>query len=76
MISDRLKKVILTQLDLDDWDIEDDTVASSVPGWDSLSHAQVICAVEDEFKIRFHTREIVQLENVGQLQSLVDQKTR
>ena len=74
MISERLKKVILTQLGLDDWDLQDNTVASQVPGWDSLSHAMVIAAVEAEFRVAFTTREVLQLASVGQLQSLVDRK--
>jgi hypothetical protein len=27
---------ILSTLDLDDWDLREDTVAPQVPGWDSL----------------------------------------
>jgi acyl carrier protein len=74
VISERLKKVILSQLGLDDWDLQDSTVATEVPGWDSLSHALVIAAVEGEFGLRFSTREILQLASVGQLQALVDSK--
>jgi hypothetical protein len=36
MISPELKKVILKQLDLDDFDLQDETIAPQVPGWDSL----------------------------------------
>ena len=75
MISDRLRKVILAQLELEEWDFQDNTIATTVPGWDSLSHARIICAIEDEYKIRFFTREIVRLQNVGELQKLVDQKS-
>lgn len=74
MVSDRLKKVILAQLKLDEWDIQDDTTAGTVPGWDSLSHVGIISAVEDAYKVRFKTQ-IVRLKNVGQLQALVDKKT-
>ena len=42
MISKDLKQVILQTLSLDDWEIADATVASQVPGWDSLSHVNVI----------------------------------
>ncbi len=76
MVSDRLKKVILTELGLDDWAIVDETVASEVPGWDSLNHVRVISAVEDAYKVRFRTSEIVRLKSVGQLQALLDSKTR
>jgi acyl carrier protein len=74
MVSDRLKKVILAELGLADWELADGTVAAQVPGWDSLSHARIISAVEDAYGIRFRTGEIVRLKNVGQLQALVDGK--
>ncbi len=74
MVSDKLKQVILGELGLDDWDIADETVASEVPGWDSLNHVRVINAVEDAFQVRFKTSEIVRLKNVGQLQALLDGK--
>ncbi len=75
MISDKLKKVILAELELDDWDLQDDTTAGLVPGWDSLSHVRIISAVEDAFGIRFKTAEIVRLQSLGELQALVERKT-
>jgi acyl carrier protein len=76
MISERLKKVIFTELELDGWEIDDGTTAGSVPGWDSLSHARIISAIEDDYNIRFSTNEILQLKNIGQLQFLIDTKTK
>ena len=75
MVSDKLKSVILKQLALDDWEIDEATTAGSVPGWDSLSHVGIISAVEDAYHLRFKTSEIVRLQNVGQLQALLDRKT-
>jgi acyl carrier protein len=74
MISDRLKQVILRELELEDWDMHDATTADTVPGWDSLSHAQVITAVEQTYGIRFKTMEVLRLKNVGDLQALIDRK--
>jgi acyl carrier protein len=74
MISDRLKRVILTELQLDEFSLEDSTIADTVPGWDSLSHARIITAVEAEYGIHFKTVEVIRLKNVGDLQALVDQK--
>jgi acyl carrier protein len=76
MVSDNLRKIILEQLELDQWPIQDDTTAAMVPGWDSLSHARIIAAIEDAFGIRFKMREVMQVENVGKLQALIDGKTR
>jgi acyl carrier protein len=57
MISERLKRTILKTLDLQDWDISDETFAYEIPGWDSLTHVAVLVAVEKEFGIRFHSTE-------------------
>jgi acyl carrier protein len=74
MISDRLKRTVLSALELDEFDLQDTTVASEVPGWDSLSHVRVISAVEAEFGARFKTIELLRLHNVGDLQALVDRQ--
>jgi acyl carrier protein len=76
MISPRMKKAILEQLRLDDFDLRDETTADQVPGWDSLSHVQILTAVENEFDIRFSGLEVLRLKNVGELQALVDKKLR
>lgn len=74
MISPELKKVILKQLNLDDYDIKDETTAPEVPGWDSLNHINIILAVEEHFKVKFKSYELLRLKCVGDLQKLLDLK--
>jgi acyl carrier protein len=74
MISDKLKKVILDVLELDDFDIKDETTADQVPGWDSLNHINVILAVEKEYNLKFKGIEILKIKNIGELQQLIDSK--
>lgn len=74
MISEELKKVILKELELDDFDLRDETKANEVPNWDSLSHVNVIVAIEKEFKVKFKGIEILKTKNVGDLQKLLDLK--
>jgi acyl carrier protein len=74
MISHRLKSIILSELDLEEFDISSTTAARSVPGWDSLSHVRIIVAVEAEYGIRFSTLELLKMKQVGDLQELVNQK--
>jgi len=45
--------------------------AHEVDRWDSLSHMDMILLVEEAFGIRFRTREIVDLMNVGDLVRLI-----
>lgn len=74
MISHELKAAILGALKLDDWEFTDSTVAAEVPGWDSLSHVNVVLAVEKQFGVRFSNVEVLRLTNVGELQRLVNSK--
>jgi len=74
MISQELKKVILNELDLDDFDLQDETMAPEVPGWDSLNHVNIIVAVENKFGVKFKSYEVLRLKNVGDLQKLLNAK--
>jgi acyl carrier protein len=47
------------------------TTAQDVDGWDSLMHINLIVAIERDFNIRFTTREITRLRNVGDLMDLI-----
>ncbi|MGA7721939.1 MAG: acyl carrier protein [Ignavibacteriaceae bacterium] len=77
MVSDKLTKLILNELNLKTFDFRDDTVASQVPGWDSYSHINIILAVEEEYNIHFKTDEILKIrkKNIGELQTLIDSKS-
>jgi acyl carrier protein len=76
MITDELKQILLATLKLDEWDIREETLASQIPGWDSLNHVNVILAVEKHFGVRFKPIEILKLKNIGDLQNLVNAKLK
>jgi acyl carrier protein len=74
MISEKLKHSILSELKLEDFSLEEGTTAEQVPGWDSLSHINIIVAIEKEFNIRFKGYEVLKCKNVGDLQNLINSK--
>jgi len=76
MVTDRLKKIICGELNLEPISVEikAETVANQVPGWDSLNHANIIVAIEKDYGVRFKSIEVLKCKNVGDLQNLVDSK--
>ena len=71
LIEPRLRACILRALNVPDFPLRRTTRAYEVPRWDSISHALVIVAVEDEFGVRFSTKDLLALETVGDLEDLV-----
>jgi len=76
MISERLKKIICNELNLgvELVEMDENTEADEVPGWDSLNHANIIVAIEKDYGVRFKGLEVLKCNNVGALQALVDSK--
>jgi acyl carrier protein len=50
------------------------TTANDVDAWDSLSHMNMVMAVEVKFGIRFALGELQSLKNVGDLIDLTEKK--
>ncbi len=52
-----------------------ETTADDISEWDSLSHVNLILAIEEAFDLHFNVTEIATLENVGQLADIIQQKS-
>jgi acyl carrier protein len=68
----QLKEILVDVLDVDAPDVDDlvltrETTANDVEGWDSLTHIQIVVAVEKSFKVRFTSREIQTWNSIGDL---------
>ncbi len=63
----RLNGIFENVLDLDGVQLARATQAPDVPGWDSVTHVQLLIAVEKTFGFRLRTAEMGGLKNVGDL---------
>ena len=65
-IFEKLNEIFEDVLDLDETpSLTDETSANDIEEWDSLSHIQLVVAIEKTFGIKFSSQEILNWKNVG-----------
>ncbi len=73
-IFDKLNEIFVDVLDLDEVELTDATTADDIEEWDSLSHVQLVVAIEKAFGVKFTALEIMKWKNVGELVDSIAQK--
>jgi acyl carrier protein len=74
MISDQLTKVFREVFGDESITLDTQTTADDIDGWDSLSHINLIIAIEIAFGIEFTQQEIRSFNNVGDMQKCIEEK--
>lgn len=54
--------------------IFEQTTASDIPGWDSLSHMTVMVAIEAHFNMKFSFMEMIAMSDIGSLLDTISSK--
>nr|WP_300797666.1 acyl carrier protein [uncultured Acetatifactor sp.] len=68
---ERLNKIFAEVFDNQALTVDDNTVAQDIDGWDSLTHMELVAAIEEEFGIEFEMKELQELSNVGRLVDVI-----
>ncbi|QOZ07228.1 acyl carrier protein [Bradyrhizobium sp. CCBAU 51765] len=63
----RVQNVFREVFDNPDLNIYREMQAKDVVGWDSLNHITLIMTLEETFKVKFSTREVMGFQNVGEM---------
>ena len=67
--------IFIDVLDDDTIVLKAETTADDVEEWDSLTHIQLIVAIEKHFNIKFTAQEIEKYQNVGEMcQGVISKK--
>jgi acyl carrier protein len=71
-----LQPIFRDVFDLPTLVLRPETNASTVEGWDSLAHINLVMAVESHYKIKFALGELQGLKNVGEMADLIGRKLK
>jgi acyl carrier protein len=74
-IDNRLTDIFRMVFEDEDLQLTASTMAADVDGWDSVAHISLIFAVEEEFGFQFSSSELDTIQNVGDMQALIAQRT-
>jgi acyl carrier protein len=69
-----LNSIFQQVFDDDSIRISPELTANDIDGWDSLSHVNLIVAVETRFNIRFSQKELLTFKNIGDLLKCIEGK--
>ena len=75
-IEEKVKEIIAKVLEVKTEDINEDTAIGDIPEWDSLSHIQIISAIEKEFGFNFTPDVMMDLEDVSDIVAAVEERVK
>jgi len=75
-IINELQPIFRDVLDLPSLQLQANSNATNVDGWDSLSHINLVMAIESHYNVKFALGELQQLKNVGEMAELISRKLK
>ena len=73
-VEEKVKEIIAGILKVSVEEISADTAIGDIPEWDSLSHIQIISAIEKEFGFSFTPDVMMDLEDVSDIVAAVQER--
>ena len=71
-VFERLNEVFRDVFDEEDITVDEGTTAEDIDGWDSIMHITLIGEVESAFSVHFSMKQVLSMQNVGELADAIE----
>ena len=75
-MKDRIEKIFKEVFDNEDFILDLHMSSDEVPEWDSMTHIQLVLALEQEFHIKFNTQQIAEMNSVKKIMTVIKEMVR
>ena len=69
-----INKILVNVFGISEEKISDDATMNDVPGWDSLTHMDLITAIEKDFCFELDGDEIAEMTSIGNIRKVLTAK--
>lgn len=73
-IINKIEAIVATCVNHHDFTMTEATKPDEILGWDSLSNAMILTAIEQEFCIKFKFSDMIAWHNIGELADIIIKK--
>ena len=74
-MSDALIQLFAEVLQVDPTGLNDDSSPENVKQWDSLAAMELVAAIEEKFKVKLSTKEIMKMSTLGRARKVLQGKS-
>ena len=74
-MSDALIQLFAEILQIDPTDLNEDSSPDNVKQWDSLAAMELVAAIEEKFKVKLSTKEIMKMSTLGRARKVLQGKS-
>jgi len=73
-VEDKIHRVVSDVMGVPIEEINSESSPDNIPAWESLSHINLVLALEAEFEIKLSPEDVLEMLSVGLIQTILNEK--
>ena len=75
-ILENVNKSFTKILEHSNFELNENTTANDVDGWESITHMMIITEIENTFNIKFKLMDLMNMDNIGHLITTIEKEIK